>query len=200
MQRGPTILISKDEKEQTLAKKPAGFFVSTRTQGGGQETIATIEFIVYGGILIKMGSNHTAGASRDANRPHSLHVWSRNVQNGLDPWRLVCSLVMAQEKLGRQSWLLLNIKETTWLQLSRDLHNLEKKYKRQPWVSNQGDGLMTLKLGWLTTVVISSPEAAKEVLKTHDHVLCYRISTDPVRATGHHERSFAWLPPFGRWR
>ncbi|CAN7018077.1 unnamed protein product [Brassica oleracea var. botrytis] len=80
-----------------------------------------------------MDSNHTAGASRDANRPHSLHVWSRNVQNGLDPWRLVCSLVMAQEKLGRQSWLLLNIKETTWLQLSRDLHNLEKKYKRQPW-------------------------------------------------------------------
>ncbi|KAL0774308.1 hypothetical protein Bca101_039459 [Brassica carinata] len=64
-----------------------------------------------------MDSNHTAGASRDANRPHSLHVWSRNVQNGLDPWRLVCSLVMAQEKLGRQSWLLLNIKETTWLQL-----------------------------------------------------------------------------------
>uniref|UniRef100_A0A0D3C262 Uncharacterized protein n=1 Tax=Brassica oleracea var. oleracea TaxID=109376 RepID=A0A0D3C262_BRAOL len=82
-----------------------------------------------------MDSNHTAGASRDANRPHSLHVWSRNVQNGLDPWRLVCSLVMAQEKLGRQSWLLLNIKETTWLQLSRDLHNPEKKYKRQPWPS-----------------------------------------------------------------
>ncbi|CAN6808764.1 unnamed protein product, partial [Brassica oleracea] len=107
-------------KEQTLAGKPAGFFVSTRTQGGGQETTAwtAITHLV---------------ASRDANRPHSLHIWSRNVQNGLDPWRLVCSLVMAQEKLGRQSWLLLNIKETTWLQLSRDLHNLEKKYKRQPW-------------------------------------------------------------------
>ncbi|CAF2069329.1 unnamed protein product [Brassica napus] len=80
-----------------------------------------------------MDNNHTAGASRDANRPHGLHIWSRNVLNGLDPWRLVCSLVMAQEKLGRQSWLLLNIKETTWLQLLRDLHNLEKKYKRQPW-------------------------------------------------------------------
>ncbi|CAH2063298.1 unnamed protein product [Thlaspi arvense] len=60
--------------------------------------------------------------------------------------------------------------------------------------------VMSLKLGCLTTVVISSPEAAKQVLKTHDLALCYRISTDPVRAAGHHERSFVWLPPFARWR
>ncbi|CAF2113343.1 unnamed protein product, partial [Brassica napus] len=76
----------------------------------------------------------------------------------------------------------------------------EKPHRSLADLSRIYGSVMTLKLGWLTTVVISSPEAAKEVLKTHDHVLCYRISTDPVRATGHHERSFAWLPPFGRWR
>ncbi|KAF3573798.1 hypothetical protein F2Q69_00062314 [Brassica cretica] len=75
----------------------------------------------------------------------------------------------------------------------------EKPHRSLADLSRIYGSVMTLKLGWLTTVVISSPEAAKEVLKTHDHVLCYRISTDPVRATGHHERSFAWLPPFGRW-
>ncbi|CDY52338.1 BnaA09g38870D [Brassica napus] len=76
----------------------------------------------------------------------------------------------------------------------------EKPHRSLDHLSKIYGSVMTLKLGWLTTVVISSPEAAKEVLKTHDHVLCYRISTDPVRATGHHERSFAWLPPFARWR
>ncbi|CAF1862500.1 unnamed protein product, partial [Brassica napus] len=41
-------------KEQTLAGKPAGFFVSTRTQGGGQETIAwtAITQLVHHGMLI----------------------------------------------------------------------------------------------------------------------------------------------------
>lgn len=76
----------------------------------------------------------------------------------------------------------------------------EKPHRSLTDLSRIYGSVMSLKLGCLTTVVISSPEAAKEVLKTHDHVLCYRISNDPVRAAGHPERSFVWLLPFARWR
>ncbi|CAH2057848.1 unnamed protein product [Thlaspi arvense] len=60
--------------------------------------------------------------------------------------------------------------------------------------------IMGLKLGSLTTIVISSPEAAKEALKTHDHLISARTFTDPVRVFDHHEFSFAWGPPSARWR
>ncbi|VVB06455.1 unnamed protein product [Arabis nemorensis] len=76
----------------------------------------------------------------------------------------------------------------------------EKPHRSLTDLSRIYGSVMSLKLGCLTMVVVSSPEAAKEVLKTHDHALCYRISNDPVRAAGHHERSFVWLPPFARWR
>ncbi|XP_010413500.1 PREDICTED: cytochrome P450 76C3 [Camelina sativa] len=76
----------------------------------------------------------------------------------------------------------------------------EKPHRSLSDLSKIYGSVMSLKLGSLTTVVISSPDAAKEVLKTHDHVLSYRIPSDPVRAAGHHELSIVWLPPFARWR
>ncbi|XP_010528786.1 PREDICTED: cytochrome P450 76C4-like [Tarenaya hassleriana] len=60
--------------------------------------------------------------------------------------------------------------------------------------------VMSLKLGTVTTVVVSSPEAAKEVLQVHDQVLSGRTSTDPIRSYGHHEVSVAWMPPSPLWR
>ncbi|XP_013691273.1 cytochrome P450 76C3-like [Brassica napus] len=60
--------------------------------------------------------------------------------------------------------------------------------------------IMGLKLGSLTTIVISSPEAAKEALKTQDHHLSARTFNDPVRVFDHHEYSVAWGPPSARWR
>ncbi|KAL1195068.1 Cytochrome P450 76C3 [Cardamine amara subsp. amara] len=60
--------------------------------------------------------------------------------------------------------------------------------------------IMSLKLGSLTTVIISSPEAAKEALKTHDHALSARIFNDPVRVFDHHQNSVVWLPSSTRWR
>nr|QWK52446.1 cytochrome P450 76C3-1 [Isatis tinctoria] len=60
--------------------------------------------------------------------------------------------------------------------------------------------IMGLKLGSLTTIVISSPEAAKEALKTQDHLLSARTFNDPVRVFDHHEFSVAWGPPSARWR
>ncbi|XP_010544671.1 PREDICTED: cytochrome P450 76C2-like isoform X2 [Tarenaya hassleriana] len=60
--------------------------------------------------------------------------------------------------------------------------------------------VMSLKLGNLTTVVVSSPEAAKEVLQVHDQVLSGRTPSDPVRAIGHHDVSVVWLPASAHWR
>ncbi|KFK37349.1 hypothetical protein AALP_AA4G245200 [Arabis alpina] len=60
--------------------------------------------------------------------------------------------------------------------------------------------IMSLKLGGLTAVVISSPEAAKEALKTHDHALSARTFNDPIRAFDHHIHSLVWIPPNARWR
>ncbi|KFK35289.1 hypothetical protein AALP_AA5G265500 [Arabis alpina] len=63
---------------------------------------------------------------------------------------------------------------------------------------------MSLRLGNLYTVVFSSPEAAREVLKTQDQIFSGRTIADPVRAIDHHDVSMAWLPPtssrFRLWR
>ncbi|CAF2094460.1 unnamed protein product [Brassica napus] len=60
--------------------------------------------------------------------------------------------------------------------------------------------IMSLKLGRSTAVVISSPEAVKEALKTHDHVMSARTFNDPIRAFDHHKHSVVWIPASARWR
>ncbi|KAG2309665.1 hypothetical protein Bca52824_029413 [Brassica carinata] len=61
--------------------------------------------------------------------------------------------------------------------------------------------VMSLKLGCLNTVVITSPEAAREVLRTHDEVLSNRGSNNSINSINHQERSLVWLPSSSpRWR
>ncbi|KAL6842269.1 hypothetical protein ACP4OV_027917 [Aristida adscensionis] len=62
-----------------------------------------------------------------------------------------------------------------------------------------GAPLMSLRLGAVTTVVASSPEAARELLQRHDAVFAARSVPD---ATGEHGRnSSVWLPHnIPRWR
>ncbi|EFH58280.1 CYP76C2 [Arabidopsis lyrata subsp. lyrata] len=61
--------------------------------------------------------------------------------------------------------------------------------------------IMSLKFGSLNTVVVSSPEAAREVLRTYDQILSNRSSTNSIRFINHHEVSVVWLPPSSpRWR
>ncbi|KAL0739774.1 hypothetical protein Bca4012_081287 [Brassica carinata] len=61
--------------------------------------------------------------------------------------------------------------------------------------------VMSLKLGCLNTVVITSPEAAREVLRTHDEVLSNRGSNNSINSITHQERSLVWLPSSSpRWR
>ncbi|KAL1195067.1 Cytochrome P450 76C2 [Cardamine amara subsp. amara] len=61
--------------------------------------------------------------------------------------------------------------------------------------------IMSLKFGSLNTVVVTSPEAAREVLRTHDQILSSRCSTNSIRFINHHAVSVVWLHPSSpRWR
>ncbi|CAK7338765.1 unnamed protein product [Dovyalis caffra] len=60
--------------------------------------------------------------------------------------------------------------------------------------------LMTLKLGRITTLVISSPDIAKEALQKHDQALSSRPVLDAIRANNHHKNSMVWLPASTHWK
>lgn len=53
---------------------------------------------------------------------------------------------------------------------------------------------MSLKLGQVTAVVVSSPETIQQVLQTHDHVLSYRAVPDALTAYDHGQLGFPWIP------
>ncbi|KAH0466213.1 hypothetical protein IEQ34_006316 [Dendrobium chrysotoxum] len=52
--------------------------------------------------------------------------------------------------------------------------------------------VMSLKIGSIHTIVISSPRCAKEVLKTKEHSISNRQVPDVVQSLGHHEVSIVW--------
>nr|AKH41025.1 cytochrome P450 CYP76AA25 [Thuja plicata] len=60
--------------------------------------------------------------------------------------------------------------------------------------------LMTLRLGMKTTVVVSSPAMAKEVLKTHDHILAGRTVIETSKSLSHHKSSLIWGDYGAHWR
>ncbi|KAG8380217.1 hypothetical protein BUALT_Bualt07G0170400 [Buddleja alternifolia] len=60
--------------------------------------------------------------------------------------------------------------------------------------------LISLKIGSQTVVVASSPEMAKEVLLTHDHVLSGRTLIAAAEAQDHNINSMAFLPVGDAWR
>lgn len=60
--------------------------------------------------------------------------------------------------------------------------------------------LMALKLGSMTTIVISSPDLAQEALQKYDHVLSSRTIPDTARSLNHHKISMGWMPTSTQWR
>ncbi|KAJ9171295.1 hypothetical protein P3X46_014683 [Hevea brasiliensis] len=60
--------------------------------------------------------------------------------------------------------------------------------------------LVTLELGSLTTIVVSSPDLAKETLIKHDQALFSRTIPENIRAYNHHNNSVVWLPSSTHWR
>ncbi|GJN28983.1 hypothetical protein PR202_gb17165 [Eleusine coracana subsp. coracana] len=58
--------------------------------------------------------------------------------------------------------------------------------------------LMSLRLGAVTTVVVSSPKVAREFLQKHDAAFASRSA--PNAAINHAKNAIAWLPNGPRWR
>ncbi|KAL2242107.1 UNVERIFIED_CONTAM: Ferruginol synthase [Sesamum indicum] len=59
--------------------------------------------------------------------------------------------------------------------------------------------LMSLQLGSIYTVVVSSPELAKEVLQKHDHVFSGRTIAAAAQVHDYHKISMAYLPVGKEW-
>ncbi|KAI3693891.1 hypothetical protein L1987_76846 [Smallanthus sonchifolius] len=60
--------------------------------------------------------------------------------------------------------------------------------------------LMSLKLGSRTTIVVSSPDMAKEFFNKHDQAFSSRSLPETARIMDHHKYSIAWLPAGDEWR
>ncbi|XP_061340581.1 geraniol 8-hydroxylase-like [Gastrolobium bilobum] len=60
--------------------------------------------------------------------------------------------------------------------------------------------IMSLKLGQVTTIVVSSPEMAKEVLQTHDQFLSNRAVPEAAAVHNHEKYGIAFLPVSPLWR
>ncbi|XP_038876265.1 geraniol 8-hydroxylase-like [Benincasa hispida] len=72
----------------------------------------------------------------------------------------------------------------------KSLSNLAKSY----------GPIMTLKLGQITTVVISSSAMAKQVLQTHDQFLSCRTVPDSMTTHNHELFGLPWIPISPLWR
>ncbi|PRQ39955.1 putative geraniol 8-hydroxylase [Rosa chinensis] len=60
--------------------------------------------------------------------------------------------------------------------------------------------IISLQLGQVTTVVVSSSTLAKQILRTHDQVFCNRTVPDCVHACNHSYYSLPFLPVSPKWR
>ncbi|XP_074288278.1 cytochrome P450 76AD1-like [Silene latifolia] len=60
--------------------------------------------------------------------------------------------------------------------------------------------LISLKLGTVTTIVVSSKDVAKEMFLKNDQSLSNRPIPDSVRASNHDKLSMTWLPVSAKWR
>jgi len=54
--------------------------------------------------------------------------------------------------------------------------------------------IIKLQLGFVTTVVISSPTLAKEILQSHDAIFANRTTPDAITAHDHHQLGLPWIP------
>ncbi|KAM0015469.1 putative geraniol 8-hydroxylase [Helianthus debilis subsp. tardiflorus] len=67
-------------------------------------------------------------------------------------------------------------------------------------LSKKHGPLMTIRLGSITSLVASTPEAAREILQRNDEVCSGRIVPDAVTALADHDVAVLWIPANDEWR
>ncbi|KAJ0582347.1 putative geraniol 8-hydroxylase [Helianthus annuus] len=80
------------------------------------------------------------------------------------------------------------------------LHLSDKPHQSLATLSKRYGPLMSLKFGTRTTIVVSSPDIAKEFLQTHDHSFSSRSVPDVAKMVDHAKYSIVWLPVGEKWR
>ncbi|GLT62537.1 hypothetical protein SLA2020_351690 [Shorea laevis] len=76
----------------------------------------------------------------------------------------------------------------------------DKPHKSLAKLAEAHGPIMCLKLGRVTTIIISSADTAKQVLQTHDQLLCNRTIPDALRAHKQDVFGLPWIPVSTRWR
>ncbi|XP_062110629.1 geraniol 8-hydroxylase-like [Humulus lupulus] len=76
----------------------------------------------------------------------------------------------------------------------------DKPHKSLAKLSHIHGPIMSLKLGRITTVVVSTADMAREVLQTHDHLFSNRTIPDSLRACDHYKYGMVWVPVSPSWR
>jgi hypothetical protein len=76
----------------------------------------------------------------------------------------------------------------------------EKPHKSLAELAKTHGPIMSLKLGQITTVVISSSALAKEVLQKQDLAFSTRFIPNALQAQEQYKYSVVWLPVSDRWR
>ncbi|KAL8207772.1 hypothetical protein R6Q57_007184 [Mikania cordata] len=67
-------------------------------------------------------------------------------------------------------------------------------------LSKKHGPLMTIRLGSITTVVASTPEAAREILQRNDETCSGRVIPDAVTALAEHDLAVLWISANEEWR
>ncbi|XP_004232064.1 geraniol 8-hydroxylase-like [Solanum lycopersicum] len=88
------------------------------------------------------------------------------------------------------------------LPLIGNLHNIvgDQPHKSLARLAQIYGPMMSLRMGQITTVVISSSAVAKQVLQKQDLAFSSRTIPDAICANNHHQFSVVFLPAASRWR
>uniref|UniRef100_A0A7N0ZYV5 Cytochrome P450 n=1 Tax=Kalanchoe fedtschenkoi TaxID=63787 RepID=A0A7N0ZYV5_KALFE len=82
-----------------------------------------------------------------------------------------------------------------------NLHQLgAKPHQSLAKLAQRYGPIMSLELGQVTTVIISSAAAAKQVMQKQDHLFANRAVPDSLNACNHAESAVIWLSLSPRWR
>ncbi|KAD2054440.1 hypothetical protein R6Q59_016840 [Mikania micrantha] len=80
------------------------------------------------------------------------------------------------------------------------LHISDKPHHSLATLAKRYGPLMSLKLGSRTTIVVSSPDLAKEFFQKHDQSFSGRPSPHITKVANHEDHSIVWLPAGDQWR